>query len=133
MTYRRSHAPVQTDPIRNRLGKPGVARDLSCPHCGVVFTTERRWQMRCPECDHRWIDRSGRTLIDSLRDARMDAFVTLFMGAGIVMYVGAFVVCVGLLFNEAAGLRGWDRTYGLAALFLASFASLFVLVKLFRH
>ena len=133
MTYRRSHAPVQTDPIRDSLGKRGVARDLSCPNCGVVFTTERRWQMRCPECDHRWIDRTGRTLIDTLRDARMDFFVTLFLGAGIVLYVGAFLVGVAFLFNEAAGLRGWERTYGLAGLFVASFASLFVLSKLFRH
>ena len=132
MTQRRSSAPVQTDPIRARLGKPAAARDVTCPNCGVVFATARRWQMRCPECDYRWTDRSSRSFIDSLRDARMDVFVTLLMGGAVVIGVGAFVVWVGWLFSEAAGIRGWDRTWGLAALFCASFLVILVLGKLFK-
>ena len=133
MTTRRSDAPLQTDPIRDHLGKPGVARDVRCPNCGVIHATSRRWQMRCPECRHAWIDRSQRTLIDKLRDVRLEVFVAVL---GVVTIIGALAflaVWVGWLFAEAADQRGWNRTYGLAAFFIGCILSLAVLAYTFRH
>jgi DNA-directed RNA polymerase subunit RPC12/RpoP len=133
MTYRRSNAPVQIDPYRARLGKPAAARDVLCPNCGVAFATQRRWQVRCPECDHRWIDRSSRTFLDKLRDARGDFVMTLVFSASVLLGAGLLLVWIGWLFAEAAGMRGWERTWGLAALFAAAFASLLVLGWLLQH
>ncbi len=121
---RRSDAPVQTDPIRDRLGRPAVARDVRCPNCGVTHTTSRRWQMRCPECNHIWIDRSSRTVIDKLLDARTQVFGTVLVVGAFVIVIGGFLMGVASLFNEVAGQRGWDLTYGLAAFFVACLVAL---------
>ena len=133
MTIRRSDAPIQTDPIRDRLGKPGIARDVQCPNCGVIHVTSRRWQMRCPECNHTWIDRSGRTFIDKLRDVRLEVFVAVLGVVTITGAVGFLAVWIGWLFTEAAGQRGWDSTYGLAAFFVGCVLSLAVISYVFRN
>ena len=133
MNDRRSIAPVQTDPIRDRLGVAAAARDVRCPNCGVLYKTARRWQMRCPDCGHDWTDRSNRTLVDKLRDVRLEFFATLIMATAAFLAAGTLLVWVSWLLAEAADLRGWDRVYGLAVLFAASFLSLIVLGRLFRH
>jgi hypothetical protein len=133
MASRRSSAPVQTDPIRQRLGIAAAVRDVSCPNCGVVFATAVRWQMRCPECEHRWTDRSSRTFLDSVRDVRLEVFVTMIMVTAVICSVAGFALIVGWLIAEAAGIHGWDRTSGLAALFVAALVSIVVLGKLFRQ
>ena len=133
MTPRRSSAPVQTDPIRKRLGRPAVVRDVQCPNCGIIHATTHRWQMRCPECNHIWIDRSGRTVIDKLRDMRLQVFGTLWIAVALIVMLGGFAVMVAGLFVQAAENVGWDRTYGLAALFITCFLSLIGLGLLFRR
>lgn len=133
MTARRSSAPVQTDPIRERLGKTSVARDVVCPNCGVVHATSRRWQLRCPECNHIWIDRSSRRLTDKLRDMRLPVFTALWLAFAMIGMLGGFGVFITGLFFEAAETWGWDRTYGLAGFFVACVISLFVLGRLFQR
>jgi hypothetical protein len=133
MIDRRAHGEVQLDPIRARLGRAGTPRDVVCPNCGAGYATERRWQMRCPRCDHRWIDRSYRTWIDDLRDSRGDLVVTVVLAGSVLVAAAALLTWIGWLFSEAVGMRGWERTYGLALLFAGSFLSLIVLGRLLRH
>jgi hypothetical protein len=135
MAERRYQGPVQTDPIRERLGKPGVARDVLCSNCGLIHATRRRWQLRCPECNPIWIDRSSRSLLDDLRDMRLQVVTVLLMIFAVVVGIGGFGLFIGWLFAEAAETWGWDRTYGLAAFFIACLVSLAVLGRLFtdRH
>jgi len=88
--------------------------------------------MRCPECNHTWIDRSSRTIIDKLRDARLQVFGTLLLVGSFVIVVGGFLLGVASMFAEAANRRGWDLTFGLAALFAVCLVSV-VALGFLRH
>ena len=131
MLERRSHTPVQIDPVRARLGKPAQSRDVQCPACQAIYSTTFRWQMLCPECGHRWTDRSSRTLLDEFRDRRLQLISVLLAIAAAVIAFGTLGAFIAWLFIEAAADWGWERVYGLAALFVASLVGLLILARLF--
>ena len=123
----RSHS-VQTDPVRRRLGRPVVAREVTCPNCGYNYATEMRWQMGCPNCSFAWLDRSTRSFIDEIRDSLPSAFGTLFLAACVAFaaYI-AFAIVAAML-----GRFGVSSSVPVALVILACAAS-FILLGLLRN
>ncbi len=122
-TARRSSAPLQTDPVRERLGKPAATREVRCPGCEVIYATTRRWQMRCPECNHIWIDRSSRRLADNVRDALPSLLTALFLGACLV--VAAYMVLA--IAGATVGRFGLGRSLPVGLFIFACAAGIIVL------
>jgi DNA-directed RNA polymerase subunit RPC12/RpoP len=110
---------VQTDPVRRRLGRPVVARDVTCPNCGYGYATEILWQMHCPNCSFRWIDRSSRTVIDEIRDNLPSAIWALSLAA-----CTAFAAYVALAIVAATVGRFGERSLPVGLFIFACAASI---------
>jgi hypothetical protein len=64
---RRERLHVDDGDVR-QITRQRRGRLISCPNCMRIFESMRRFQLQCPQCGHAWQERSGRNVIDWLRE-----------------------------------------------------------------
>jgi hypothetical protein len=84
-----------------------VTRTLRCPRCRQFFQTPRRWQLTCPNCDHKWEETSVQTRRERVAHVVGDAAGRVFfviMALGAIAVPGALLIGLFALFVTLAGL-----------------------------